>query len=68
MSDSPIITFIISSENLGGGNAPIRIRAKTWRFIRDRTISIGHSIKRAGAVGDRRRLQLLCEQRHRRWD
>jgi hypothetical protein len=68
MSDSPIFTFVASAENLGGGAALIRVGVKTWRFIRSRTISIGHAIERAGAAADRRRLRLLCEQRYRRWD
>jgi hypothetical protein len=68
MSDSPIFTFVTSAENLGSGTVLIRVGVKTWRFIRTRTISIGQAIERAGAAGDRRRLRLLCEQRHRRWD
>jgi hypothetical protein len=68
MSDSPIFTFVTSAEDLGGRTVLIRVGVKTWRFIRTQAISIGHAIERAGAASDRRRLQLLCEQRYRRWD
>jgi hypothetical protein len=68
MSDSPIFTFVTSAKGLGGGTVLIRVGVKTWRFFHTRAISIGYAIERAGAASDRRRLQLLCEQRYRRWD
>jgi hypothetical protein len=46
----------------------IRGGRETWRFIRAGIISFGRAIERPVVAADRRRLQLLCEQRHRRWD
>ncbi len=68
MSGSQIVTFFTSTKKFTNSDMLIRAGRETWRFIRTAIISFGRAVERAGVAADRRRLQLLCEQRHRRWD
>jgi hypothetical protein len=68
MSGSKIVTFFTSTKKFTNSDMLIRGGRETWRFIRAGIISFGRAIERHGVAADRRRLQLLCEQRHRRWD
>jgi hypothetical protein len=50
------------------GNGLIHMSAEMWRTVRIGITSIRCGIECAGVTSDRKRLRLLCQQRHRLWD